>query len=158
MPSNVVKSFAKKAGISLAKAEEKWKEAKNKVKEQYKDLSEKDDRFYALVTAIFKKMVGVEENYQSFNEYVNRPKSPIITNVIYEQDDIGNCNQLKFNVTFFSTKGIRIYEEIYKGGAEDIYAFDYDLKESKRCYHGKIYQYIKGKCKKIDSVIVGDYK
>lgn len=43
---------------SWMKDEGKWSEAKAAAKKQYPDLTEKDDRFWAIVTSIYKKMGG----------------------------------------------------------------------------------------------------
>ena len=53
MPSNIVKTKAQ---------EQHWTHAKERVREQYPDLDENDDRFYALTTSIFKKMAGLRKN------------------------------------------------------------------------------------------------
>ena len=47
------------AVVKLGKdSEQHWDEAKAKVRQQYPDIPEKSDRFYALVMAIWKKMTG----------------------------------------------------------------------------------------------------
>jgi hypothetical protein len=53
MPANIVKT----------KADEKhWNEAKARVKEQYPDIDEDNDRHWKLVTAVFQKMSGLRKN------------------------------------------------------------------------------------------------
>lgn len=54
MPSSVVKSFAEKAGVSVAKVESMWDLAKKKAEEQ----GEKDN--YAYITAIVKRQLKLE--------------------------------------------------------------------------------------------------
>lgn len=53
MPSNMVKTPAQ---------EQHWQHAKQRVAEQYPDLTEDDDRHWALTTAIYKKMAGLRKN------------------------------------------------------------------------------------------------
>lgn len=65
MPNNVVKSLAKKSGKSEDEVEKKWEEAKEKVKEDYPDLTEDDDKFWAIVTEITKRMLGMEKSEES---------------------------------------------------------------------------------------------
>lgn len=59
MPSDVIKSFAKKSGKSEEEVEKLWKEAKAKAEEQGLE----DEKMYAYATAILKKMVGLDEAY-----------------------------------------------------------------------------------------------
>ena len=54
MPSNFVKTVAKRVGTSVQKVEKYWKEAKNIVKKQ---KPESDPKFFGLVTDIFKSKV-----------------------------------------------------------------------------------------------------
>jgi alpha-L-fucosidase len=54
MPSNVLASLAKQAGVSLDKAEEYW----DRAKEQAAKQGHKDD--YAYIVGIVKKMLGLE--------------------------------------------------------------------------------------------------
>lgn len=58
MPTPLVSALAKEAGISIEKADDKWKEAKEKAKSQ--GLTENDgNKFWKIVTTIFKRMIGV---------------------------------------------------------------------------------------------------
>ena len=61
MPSNIVKSFAKRSGKSVDAIEGYWDEAKIVVKKKYPDVEPESDRYFALVTAIVKRMVGIED-------------------------------------------------------------------------------------------------
>lgn len=63
MPSNVIKSFAEKSGKSEKEVEALWDEAKEQVNENYTDVEKNSDRYYALVTGILKKMVGLKETF-----------------------------------------------------------------------------------------------
>jgi len=57
MPSVALKSMSKEAGVSLAKAERYWKEAKEQARK------ESPDDFYAYVTGIVKKRMGLESRH-----------------------------------------------------------------------------------------------
>ena len=63
MPATVLKSIADKAGVGMDKAEKAWSDAKAAAHKQYPDLSEADDKFWAIVTTITKKMLGVKESF-----------------------------------------------------------------------------------------------
>ena len=58
MPSDTLKSLAKKAGKSLQQAEELWKEAKEAADE--KGLDPESDSYWAYVTGTIKNMLGLE--------------------------------------------------------------------------------------------------
>jgi len=64
MPSNIIKSFAKKTNKSEAEVEKLW----DKAKILAKDTAKKDNieidsgRYYAIVTGILKKMLKIDEN------------------------------------------------------------------------------------------------
>jgi hypothetical protein len=68
MPSIALKHLAKKAGKSLEAAESDWEKAKKIVRKEY-DYSEDDPRFWALATAITKKMMGMKESI-TFKEFL----------------------------------------------------------------------------------------
>jgi len=57
MPSNLIKSYAEKTGLSESEVEEKWNSAKDIVKREYPDKKEGSEGYYALITSIFKKML-----------------------------------------------------------------------------------------------------
>ena len=61
MPSNTVKSFAKRSGKSIETIERYWDEAQIVVKKQYSDAPVDSDRYYALVVGIVKRMLGIED-------------------------------------------------------------------------------------------------
>jgi len=63
MPSNVVKSFAKKANMSVSEVEKKWDEAKKKVEKEYPDVKKDSESYYKLVTSITKSMIGLRESF-----------------------------------------------------------------------------------------------
>lgn len=56
MPQAYVAQLAKEKGIETSEAEKKWEAAKDAAK-KYKG----QDNYYAVVTSIFKKMMGVKE-------------------------------------------------------------------------------------------------
>ena len=60
MPAPLVSSLAKKAGVSLERAEHLWDKARGIVDEGY-DYTEDDDNYWKLTTGIFKKMLGLKE-------------------------------------------------------------------------------------------------
>lgn len=62
MPTNALKSLADDAGVSMEEAEAAWDKAKAAAKEEYPELSEDDDKFWAIVTSITKKMIGLKES------------------------------------------------------------------------------------------------
>lgn len=51
MPANIVRPGT----------EADWEKAKARVREEYKDIDEGSDRFYKLVTSIYKKMSHIEK-------------------------------------------------------------------------------------------------
>jgi len=59
MPA-VVKAWAKKTGVSVQKAYSRYKRAGARVSDQYPDVPEESDRWYALKIAIFKTMMGLK--------------------------------------------------------------------------------------------------
>ena len=64
MPSDVVKSIAKKAVKSVDEVEDLWDRAKKEVDDQYDDIDKDSDRYWKLVTSITKRMAGLEESVQ----------------------------------------------------------------------------------------------
>ena len=68
MPQTALKHLAKKAGISMDKAEHYWNKAKEIVKAEYK-VGEDDSKFWALTTGIAKKMMGLKESV-SFKQFL----------------------------------------------------------------------------------------
>lgn len=66
MPLPYVRKVAKSKGISVARSEAKWADAKAAAKRQYGDLAKSNpDKFYAITTAIYKKMSHVKESIMS---------------------------------------------------------------------------------------------
>lgn len=61
MPNNTVKSFADKSGKDEAEVERLWTKATELVNQKYPDV--KEDRHYALVTGILKKMLKINEEF-----------------------------------------------------------------------------------------------
>ncbi len=61
MPSAAIKSFADKSGKSIEKVEALWKEAKKGIKKSFPNVTPDSDRFFALVTGLLKKMLGLSE-------------------------------------------------------------------------------------------------
>ena len=82
MPSAVLKSLAAKAGKSEAEAEKLWKEAKAAAHKQYPDLSEEDDKFWAIVTSIVKKMLGIKESSDADVEHMLTEAAAFINKLV----------------------------------------------------------------------------
>lgn len=65
MPAALVKSFAQRARVPLARAEHLWAKAKAVVKEQYKidepGSGDAATRYYKLVVGTMKKMLKLED-------------------------------------------------------------------------------------------------
>ena len=63
MPAPNLKSFAKEVGISMSKAEEYWKKAKDIAEEEF-GKNEKDfgDREWSYVMGVVKNMMGIKES------------------------------------------------------------------------------------------------
>ena len=87
MPSNIVKSFAKKTGKSEAEVEKLWDQAIAAAKKQYPD-KEGDDLF-PIVTDILKKMVGLKESTESFEDILKNEYDELdtIKSSISDKDD-----------------------------------------------------------------------
>lgn len=71
MPNAIIKHFSDKSNKSVEEVEKLWNEAKKIAKKEYPDVKITDDKYYAIVVGILKKMLG-------FNEDVN-PANPAIT-------------------------------------------------------------------------------
>lgn len=69
MPNQVVKGLADKSGKSVDEVEKAWSKAKSQAKKEYPDLSEDDDKFWKIVTAITKSMIGIKK--ESFLELLD---------------------------------------------------------------------------------------
>lgn len=72
MPAAALKSLAKKAGKSMETAEHDWNKAKGIVSKEY-GFGEENPRYWALVTGITKKMMGLKEGL-SFKEFLGKKK------------------------------------------------------------------------------------
>jgi hypothetical protein len=75
MPAGYVRSLAKKHGMSTRSADAKWNKAKAIVHSQGR--SETHPQFYALVTHIFKKMMGPKKHEEEMVETFVRKKIKI---------------------------------------------------------------------------------
>lgn len=64
MPTPYIKKIAKQQSISIDTAESYWARAKKIVDEQYDQYSHDNDKYWQLVTSIFKSMAGVKESVQ----------------------------------------------------------------------------------------------
>lgn len=61
MPAALIRSLARKAKVTVAKAETKWDKAAKIVTDEY-GISKKDSNFYAIATAIAKKLLHIKED------------------------------------------------------------------------------------------------
>lgn len=71
MPSNIVKSYAKKTGKKVSEVESLWNRAEEIVKDEYENIEVGSDRYYSLVNGTLKKMLKLEMAYtrlQKFNK------------------------------------------------------------------------------------------
>jgi len=68
MPTNYLKKIQKETGIPLAELEEKWERAK---KEAHKG---RYDNEFAVATAIFKNMVGLANDFESYSKKKKKPQ------------------------------------------------------------------------------------
>lgn len=62
MPNSFVQKLASELDTTVEAVESKWKQAKKIVADQYPDKSEDDDSFWALVTTLTKKLLGIKEH------------------------------------------------------------------------------------------------
>lgn len=67
MPAAAIKHLAKKANVSMTKAEHFWHKAKDIAA---KDIDPESPRYYALVMGITKKMLGLSEQLTEEEEHV----------------------------------------------------------------------------------------
>jgi hypothetical protein len=68
MPQAALKHLAKRAKVSVSRAEELWDKAKGIVKSEY-DVTEDDPSFWALRMGITKRMLGLKESI-SFKQFI----------------------------------------------------------------------------------------
>lgn len=61
MPNKLVKSYAKKSKKSPSSVEKKWDQAKAQVNKEYPKIKKDSGRYYALVNAITRKMLKIED-------------------------------------------------------------------------------------------------
>lgn len=62
MPTNVLKSLADRAGVDVKTAEDKWNAAKE-IADKNKNITKDSDQYWALVTYITKKELGIKETF-----------------------------------------------------------------------------------------------
>ncbi len=74
MPAPMIKSFAEKSGKSEKEVEDLYKKAEGIVKKQYELTKEDGDKYYALVTGVLKKSLGLKESYMTFKDYLSEKK------------------------------------------------------------------------------------
>jgi hypothetical protein len=125
MPTRALKGMAKHADVSLAAAEHKWEKAKSIVRQEY-DYSEDDSHFWALVTSITKRMLGLKESIsfkeflkeQAIHESTSKSVRVITTQFRAAPEGAGNWrwffqNEFLFNVEY---KGTEVWFTPYATG------------------------------------------
>jgi hypothetical protein len=88
MPSNYIKSLADKLGKSEEEIENKWKKAKKIAKDE--GMDEGTDEFYAYVTGIVKKMLGLKEETTTANIPSGKPDGQYMGLPMFKCDDSKN--------------------------------------------------------------------
>ena len=77
MPNNLIISYSKKTGKSVAELEDSWNSAEKIVKKDYPNIKEGDDSYYKLIVSIFKNMVGVKEESISLKDMYDLNKNNV---------------------------------------------------------------------------------
>ena len=154
MPSNVVKSFAKRSGKSVAKIEDYWDEAEIVVKKQYPDVPPESDRYYALITAIVKRMAGIEDKKVETTHEPSKAVTPsgsileAVTRVtkspFSEKAGVTFINKDDFLTTIESVTGHQVDE--IKRSDPQTYLILLDERERGRSGDISSIQHIYGKC------------
>jgi hypothetical protein len=65
MPSSVVKSYAKRAGVSVEKAEKAWEDAKKQADKKFK---EKDEHYWSYVSITTQMKLGIRTKPKKRNK------------------------------------------------------------------------------------------
>lgn len=78
MPSSVVKSFAQKSGKSVAEVEKIWNDSKTEAS-GHKVFKGYNPNFWAYVTAIVKKKLGIKESlkFSEFSQILDEEKDSL---------------------------------------------------------------------------------
>ena len=69
MPSNVVKSFAKKTGKKVSDVEKLWDKAEEIVKDNYSNVEVGSSRYYSLVNGTLQRMLKLDEVYTKLKKF-----------------------------------------------------------------------------------------
>jgi len=69
MPSDLVKSYAKKTGKKVSEIDSLWNKAEDIVKDEYDNIEVDSDRFYSLVNGTLKKMLKLEMAYSRLERF-----------------------------------------------------------------------------------------
>jgi VanZ family protein len=85
MPTAALKSLAKKADISIERAEHLWNKAKKIVSTEYPDA---DENYYSLVMGITKKMMGLNESYYEDDETTEDPESSLYNTPAFRMGNV----------------------------------------------------------------------
>lgn len=77
MPTPMIKSFSEKSGKSEKEVEVLYAKANKIAKQEYPDVKEGDDKYYAIVTGILKKMLSIKEDAIITTSDINSYAKPI---------------------------------------------------------------------------------
>ncbi len=69
MPSDLVKSYARKTGKKVSEVDKLWNRAEEIIKNDYEDVEVGSDRFYKLVNGTLKRMLKLDEEYQNIKRF-----------------------------------------------------------------------------------------
>ena len=94
MPSNVVKSYAKKSGKSVASVEAAWKKAKRAVSKSY-DPETNPNAFYGTVNKIVRRKLNLKENrtakrfdMRRLNESASTIDEELLEQIVFDHIDV----------------------------------------------------------------------
>jgi len=144
MPENTVKSFAKRSGESISTIEGYWSDAKKVVDDKYPDVDNGSDRYFALVTAIVKRMAGIEDRKvesrevtttTTMNGIIREAMKKSIKNPFTEKAGITFINKAVFIEIIESVTGSDV-EKIKRSGDNSFYI----LFDSGKTYRSKVNQ------------------
>lgn len=135
MPVALVKSLSKESKKSRKEVERLWNKAKEIVNDEYPEIPEKDNRHWALVTGILKKMLGLKENENSFKKDF---KSFVSESSLKTNDEVKNFYGISQSdiISYSKINDIKVLKESngdYTGKIGNTVVFKY-IKESLKMY------------------------
>lgn len=63
MPNAIIRSFSDKSGKDEQEVERLWTKATELVNQKYPEIKSGEDKYYALITGILKKMLKINEDF-----------------------------------------------------------------------------------------------